>query len=132
MYYLLLMASALVSSGSVMGLVGTGSVQHGGNSWCLLTEATPASPSCYKDLTTQTHRILTKSIPKRHHSKISQNSEISENRTFVQSREEEKGGKVTLNFILWSCRHTGEHKERQSLHKYVILPLAEAQEVSVM
>lgn len=78
--------------------------------------------------------MLTKNIPKRHHSKISQNSdftvEINENRTFVPSREEERGRKVTLNFILWSYRHIGEHKKKQSWHKYVILPLAEAQEVS--
>ena len=41
----LLMGSALTSSRSVLKLAGTGCAQHGGNSWCLLTEATPAAPA---------------------------------------------------------------------------------------
>ena len=39
----LLMGSALTSSRSVLELAGTGCAQHGGNSWCLLLETTPAA-----------------------------------------------------------------------------------------
>jgi len=39
-----LMGSALASSGSILELAGTGSGQHEGNSWSLLTEVTPAAP----------------------------------------------------------------------------------------
>ena len=36
------MGSALATGGSILGPAGTGSVQHRGSFWCLLTEATPA------------------------------------------------------------------------------------------
>ncbi|KAK4810884.1 hypothetical protein QYF61_013292 [Mycteria americana] len=46
----LLIVSALASGGSILEPSRTGSVQHGGSFWCLLTEASPAAPPATKTL----------------------------------------------------------------------------------